>query len=199
MNKYLLIGAMAVAYAVPAQAQDAGGFRVEGVVVYDDLNADLGSDSDEFNPDRDRDFDVAFGGGVGYDFVRWQGINAGVDVEYTESTAKKDGFVDGDFVGEIKVGNDLYVGGRVTAPISSNFRLVGKLGYTSLNLEFDPEDDILDEDDFPSDRLSGIRGAVGVHYSGSEDRTYYGVEYRYSNYEQDVVRHQIGLVVGAHF
>ena len=199
MKKYLLLTLPVLAFAAPAQAQDTSGFRVEGVVVYDRVKADLGSDPDNFNPQRDRDFDVAFGVGVGYDFLRGAGVNAGVDVEVTESTAKKTVFLDGVDIGEVKAGIDLYVGGRVTAPISGNFAIVGKVGYTSLKVGFNSTDDTIADDDGLNERLSGIRGAVGVHYKSDEDKTYYGLEYRYSNYEQDVVRHQVGIVVGTRF
>lgn len=197
MKRYILPALTALAFAVPAQAQDAkAGFRVEGVLAYDRFKGDFGSDDDQFNPDRDRDFDVAFGVGVGYDFIFNGGFTAGADAEFTESTTKRTVFDEGDEIGEIKIGTDFYLGGRVTAPIGPNFRVVGKLGFTSLKVGFKGIDDSIDDD---SDRLNGYRGAVGVHYTGGEDATYYGGEYRYSNYEEGLVRHQVALVIGTRF
>jgi len=46
---------------------------------------------------------------------------------------------------------------------------------------------------------SGVRGALGAQYGNNEDATYYGAQYRYSNYEQGVIRHQAGLFVGTRF
>ncbi len=198
MKKYLLLTLPAMMIAAPAAAQDLGGLRVEGVVVYDKVKGRLGSDPDLYNPARDRDFDVAYGVGLGYDFANFSGVSAGADVEFTESTAKRSVFDEtGSEIGEIKIGTDFYVGGRVTAPITGNFSVVGKLGYTSVATRFNSLDETVVDDD--SDRISGYRAGIGVDYSDPEDRTYYGLHYRYSNYEDGIVRHQLGLVVGARF
>jgi len=203
MKKYLLFTLPVIMLASPAVAQtatqNAGAFRVEGLVVYDKIKADFGSDPDQFNPARDRDFDVSYGVGIGYDFVNVGGIAVGVDAEVTESSAKRSVLLNGTEVGELNFGNDLYAGGRVTVPISGSFSAFGKVGYTSLRARFKPANSTIDRDDFLQHRLSGVRGAVGVQYGTGEDQTYYGVQYRYSNYQDDVLRHQVGLFVGARF
>jgi hypothetical protein len=193
MKKYLLLALPVVMAATPAMAQ----LRVEGVLVYDKVKGNLGSDPDLFNPVHDRDFDVAYGVGLGYDFVNLHGVTAGADVEFTESTAKRFLFDDtGTEVGELKIGTDAYVGGRLTAPITGNFSVVGTLGYTALKVRFDSDNPAIDNDD---DRISGYRAGLGFQYGDSDDRTYYGAQYRYSNYSDGIVRHQLGLVVGARF
>jgi hypothetical protein len=193
MKKYLLIALPVVMAATPAMAQ----LRVEGVLVYDKVKGDLGSDPDLFNPAHDRDFDVAYGVGLGYDFVNLHGVTAGADVEFTESTAKKTLFDDsGSEVGEVKIGTDAYIGGRITAPIAGHFSAVGTLGYTAVKVRFNSDDPSIDNDD---DRLSGYRAGLGFQYGNREDTTYYGLHYRYSNYSDGIVRHQLGLVVGARF
>ena len=199
MKKFLLLSLPLLALAAPATAQDAGAFRVEGLAVYDKIKGDFGLDTDRFNPERDRDFDVAFGVGVGYDFHKAGGVAIGIDGEITESTGNRTVFDDGVEAGELTFGNDLYAGGRVTAPIGGNFSAFGKLGYTSLRVRFKAVDETIDEDDFLQHRLSGIRGALGVQYGNNEDATYYGAQYRYSNYEDGVTRHQVGLFVGTRF
>jgi outer membrane immunogenic protein len=172
---------------------------VELIGALDKYDANLGADSDEFNPNDDTDVDAAYGGAIGYDFLNGPGLRVGVDAEFTESTARRN-IIDADSdIGDVKFGNDLYAGARVTAPLG-RFSIVGKLGYTSLKVSATLTDDDFDDPFNDSDRLSGVRGAIGFQYTGDEtDRTYYGLEYRYSNYEQNVRRHQVALVVGARF
>lgn len=197
MKKAFLLILPIFAFAAPAQAQDTGGLRVELMGFYDNINTELGVDDDEFNPARDRDVDGAFGIGIGYDFLSGAGLNLGIDVEATHSTGNRDILVDNSVVGSVDFRDDLYVGGRVTFPVSENFNLYGKLGYTGLRVRADIEDEDF-EDEYDSERLNGIRGGVGFQYS-SDDKTYYGVEYRFSDYESNVERHQVGVVVGVRF
>ena len=219
MKKSLLLLLPVMAFAAPAQAQDVdtrGGFRVEVLGLIDDIDVDLGKDDDQFNPTRDRDVDGTFGIGVGYDFVRGPGFGAGIDFEFSQSTSQQDIIVQGaaggfppagdEVVGEVKFDNDLYVGGRVTAPIGGRFSVVGKLGYTSLkaDVNFATGEDFDDDDNDFLDRgrLGGVRAGIGLHVNGTdeeESRTYYGVEYRYSDYEKGVKRNQLGLVAGVRF
>jgi opacity protein-like surface antigen len=216
MKKSLLLLLPVVAFAAPAQAQDStdtrSGLRVELVGLLDDIDADIGRDSNEFNPIRDADVDGAFGIGIGFDFVRGPGFGVGIDAEITQSTARQNVIVGpanpnafpqpqpDRRAGAVNFENDLYVGGRVTAPISGRFSVVGKLGYTALKTDFDITlEEFEDDERFQSDRLSGIRAGIGVHMNSEDDNTYYGLEYRYSNYERSLVRHQFGLVIGARF
>lgn len=108
-------------------------------------------------------------------------------------------------VAKVKLGNDIYVGGRVTATLAGPWRAHLKLGYTSLKTSTNITRTGFDEDDFPDGdfnldtRLDGYRAGVGVLYSSDEDTTYYGAEYRYSDYERGVKWHQVGVVIGARF
>jgi len=206
MKRYSLLLLVAAAFASPAHAQDTGsGVRIELVGMIDNINAEgLGEDnSNIFNPNVDRDVDGAFGASVGFDFVRGPGIGVGVDVEYTRSTSRQNAFINNAVVGEVKFTDDIYAGGRVTAPVSGSFSIVAKLGYTRLNAEFEPTVATFTlpaGSEVPTDHLSGIRAGIGLHFTGDDDdNVYYGGEYRYSNYEQSVVRHQFGLVIGTRF
>jgi outer membrane immunogenic protein len=199
MKKFYLLALPVLAFAAPAQAQDTSGFRVELVGALDKIKPRLGVDSDEFNPNDDTDVDAAYGVGVGFDFLNSPALRVGVDLEFTETTAARN-FIDNDnVVGEAKFGTDLYAGGRVTVPLG-RFSLVGKVGYTAFEVETNITAATFVDPFKDNDRLKGIRGAVGFQYTGDEtDRVYYGLEFRYSDYEKNVTRHQVALVLGTRF
>ena len=182
--------AVAVA-ATPAAAQVASapqGPRVEAVVGYDALRVDL----EDFGVDeRLKDNDVFYGIGAGYDFAVSPGVSAGVDVEYTDSNNRRD-FDDGEENVEISTGRDLYAGGRVTLPISAAANVYAKAGYTTLKIE--GEVDGVDD----STKLDGYRLGAGAQF-GIGGGAYVGGEYRFSDYEQDVSRHQFAVTLGTRF
>ena len=177
--------------ATPAVAQTAPapvGPRIEGLVGYDALRVDL----EDFGvDDKLKDNDLFYGIGAGYDFAVSPTLSAGVDVEYTESNNKAD-FDDGEENAEISTGRDLYAGGRITLPISDRANVYAKAGYTNLKVNGDV--DGVDD----SFNLDGARIGAGAQFNIA-GQAYVGGEYRYSNYEQDVSRHQVALTLGTRF
>lgn len=166
--------AAALAFASPAMAQDTAapsGFRVEGLVGYDRPGTDGFHESG-----------VLFGIGAGYDLAVGAGhpVAIGVDVEATDSTASKDG---------VSAGRDLYAGGRFTFAVSPKANVYVKGGYTNARLK---------ESGFGGVNLDGVRLGAGGQILVSK-KAYVGAEYRYSNYELGVDRHQVALTVGTRF
>lgn len=191
MKKILALAACTAiaAVAAPAAAQTAPtGIRVEGLVGYDALRVDL----EEFGVDDElKDNDLFYGLGAGYDFAVSPGVSAGVDVEWSDSNNKED-FDDGEENAEIGTGRDLYAGGRVTLPVSASTNVYAKAGYTNLNIkgEVDGVDDSFD--------LDGYRLGAGAQF-GIGSNAYVGGEYRFSDYEEDVTRHQVAATLGMRF
>ena len=190
MKKIVLLAGLSVAAiaATPAAAQDAQtaaptGARVEALVGYDAIRLDL----EDFGADESfKDSGVLYGIGAGYDFAVG-GMALGVDVEGTDSTAKE-----GDDFASVKAGRDLYAGLRATFPVSPTANLYVKGGYT--NARFKAELD----GDSESSNADGVRlGAGGQLSIGG--KAYVGGEYRYSNYEADLSRHQFALTIGTRF
>ena len=183
MKKILFATAASAAFlaATPALAQDApvavSGPRVEALVGYDRVRAA-----------GEKDGGVLFGIGAGYDFAVGNGVSLGADIEATEST-QKEGDED---IAEIKAGRDLYAGGRATFAVSPNANLYVKGGYT--NARFKATDG---EDTF-AENFDGFRLGAGGQY-GIGGKAYVGGEYRYSNYEAGLSRHQVALTVGTRF
>lgn len=183
--------AAAAALAAPAAAQVAPaptGPRVEALVGYDALRVDL----EDFGTDEKlKDNDLFYGVGAGYDFAVAPGISAGVDVELTDSNNKAD-FDEGEENAEISTGRDVYAGGRLTFPVSDAANVYVKAGYTNLKIKGEIEGV---EDSFD---LDGARIGAGAQF-GIGGGAYLGGEYRFSNYEQDLTRHQVAATLGMRF
>lgn len=174
--------------AAPAAAQVAMapvGPRVEAIVGYDAPRVELEGIDDI------KDDGVLYGVGVGYDFAVSPSISAGVDLEATESTADED-FSDGINTASLEAGRDLYAGGRLTFPVSNAANLYVKGGYTNFRVKGE-----LNGDE-EATTLDGWRVGAGGQF-GIGGKAYVGGEYRYSDYENDVKRHQFALTLGTRF
>lgn len=176
--------------ATPALAQDRvaaapAGARVEAVAGYDRVKVDLS----DFGSDNSlKDTGLVYGIGGGYDVPLNNGVSVGADVEATKSTAKED-FGAGT---ELKAGRDLYAGGRISFGIADNSNVYVKAGYTNLRVK----GEAAGVDD--SAKLNGYRLGGGAQF-GLGGKAYVGGEYRYSDYENDVSRHQLVATVGTRF
>jgi outer membrane immunogenic protein len=181
VKKILFATAASAAFlaATPAAAQSTApaGVRVEGVIGYDKVKA-LGED----------DGGALYGLGVGYDFAVAPTVSLGVDGEITDSTQE----VGDEDIAQVKSGRDLYAGLRANFAVSPTANLYLKGGYT--NARFKATDGV----DTFSENLDGFRVGAGGQIAVS-GKTYVGGEYRYSDYEQDLKRHQLALTVGTRF
>ena len=194
MRKFAIAAALlAGTIATPALAQDnnnLGGFRIEGLVGYDhpsieDENAD----------------GIVYGVGVGYDFQAGNAV-FGIEAEATDSSADESltgVALAGDTL-RVRAGRDLYVGGRAGFGIGGNSLIYAKAGYTNARVRVDYEDGTVGTvNDFTeSGNLDGIRAGVGAQI-GIGSNAYLRTEYRYSNYEAGVDRHQVVGGVGFRF
>lgn len=184
MRKMIFAALLAGTLATPALAQDAspfGGLRVEGVVGYDRADVAGGHKGG-----------VTYGAGVGYD-MQMGGAIIGVEAEATESTVDK---CTNDFalVGDQlcgKINRDLYVGGRAGAVVGSSTLLYAKAGYVNGRVKATYEDGTAGTaaDFRTSDNLDGVRVGGGVEQAIGPN-SFVKAEYRYSNYEQGLEKHQ---------
>ena len=189
MRKFAIAAALlAGTIATPALAQDnnLGGFRVEGLVGYDRPSIeDEGADG------------VVYGMGVGYDFQSGNAV-FGIEAEATDSSADETvtGFaLPGDTL-RVRASRDLYVGGRAGFGVGGNSLIYAKAGYTNARVRVDYEDGTAGTVADFTDRtnLDGVRAGLGAQI-GLGPNAYLKTEYRYSNYQDGVDRHQ---VVGGH-
>ena len=164
--------------ATPAFAQAAPvGPRVEAVVGYEKVKA-LG----------ESDGGALFGVGAGYDFAVAPSVSIGIDAEATGSTQK----VGDEDIASVEAARDLYAGARMSVAVSPSANLYVKGGYT--NARFKASNGV---DSF-SENFDGYRLGAGGQLAVS-GKAYVGGEYRYSNYEDGLKRHQLALTVGTRF
>ena len=194
MRKFAIAAFLAAGtIATPALAQDnqnLGGFRVEGLIGYDRPSiADESADG------------IVYGVGVGYDFQSGNAV-FGIEAEATDSSADESvtGFaIAGDTL-RVRAGRDLYVGGRAGFGIGGNSLIYAKAGYTNARVSLDYEDGTAGTiNDFTQrTSLDGVRAGVGAQI-GLGSNAYLRTEYRYSNYQDGVDRHQVVGGVGFRF
>lgn len=191
------VGAFA-AVSTPGHAQVATGLRIEAIAGFDHIGVNL---DDEGIPDNLTENGLFFGGGVGFDVALGPQVAIGADLEATEAHTDFQAEEGGDSA-ELSVGRDLYAGVRLTVPITAggaetpmgNFYVKG--GYTNLRLR----GTISFDGDTQSEatNLDGLRAGIGLQFAIGAS-SYIGAEYRYSNYEADVYRHQGALTFGFRF
>ena len=169
--------AAAILSAAPAFAQDSDSFvgpRAEVVAGYDAVKTNIDGVG---TPDG-----FLYGFGLGYDF-RAGGAILGLEAEISDSTAKRD-FIDG----SLETDRDLYVGARAGLPIGTSTLAYVKAGYTNARLEAAGI----------GGNADGVRVGAGIEYKLG-GKVYLKGEYRYSNYEADLERHQVLGGVGIRF
>ena len=205
MRKIAALTAVSAAalFASPASAQAVSGPRIEILGGYDHVKLDAGDfDSDQ----KWNDDGLVYGIGGGYDFGVG-GLALGVDLEATDTTLKAT-VTDDEDTGDrtryqLKGGLDLYAGLRATFAATDNILFYVKGGYTrwkgkvkvwDVNPD-DPTDTTLLLED--SDHVSGWRAGAGLQFTNGF--FYGGPEYRYSNYEEGITRHQLVLTAGVRF
>lgn len=202
----LLAGSTLV--SAPAFAQEGGpftGFRVEAIAGYDRLGS--GEEDDESIDG------IGYGVGAGFDFNAGP-VVVGIEGELSESEAEQDfnETINGtQFLGNIDVGRDIYIGGRLGFTAGPRTLIYGKGGYTNttINSAFTSTGGNADFDS----SIDGWRLGAGVeHLLGPN--AYVKAEYRFSNYnglrlddtlfgnedfDIDLDRHQILAGVGFRF
>lgn len=176
MKTAILAAVAAASVAVPAYAQEAGSFagpHAEVLAGYDSLD----TNSVAGTPDG-----FLYGLGLGYDFQAGS-IVYGVEAEVSDSTTERT-------VAGVKLESDrdLYAGGRLGYAMGDTALLYAKVGYTNARIDVDGD----------GSNGDGIRAGAGLDYKLGGNLFLRG-EYRYSNYEADIERHQILGGVGIRF
>jgi outer membrane immunogenic protein len=180
MRTMIVAAAAATAFATPAFAQE------QVAAPFNGGHVDLIGGFDRINADGEGATGALYGIAAGYDVQRGAGV-FGVEAEIADSSASE---CEGGVC--VKTGRDLYIGGRAGVVVSDAALLYVKAGYT--NARFVAEGGGLSA----GTNLDGIRGGVGIEVATGSALTV-RVEYRYSNYEADVSRHQGVLGLGIRF
>lgn len=180
---------LAATAAVPAFAQDVPAPYTGGHV-------GVITGVDRLRANGDGKTGVLYGIDAGYDFQTAGGTVFGIEGEAADASTKTcaTGVVRAGDSLCAKAKRDLYAGGRVGFTTGSTL-LYGKVGYTNLRVGASYEDGTTATTaDFSNSRnLDGVRVGAGLekNLGGMTVKA----EYRYSNYQDGVSRHQ--GVVGA--
>lgn len=179
---YPLVLLAGVAAASPAFAQVDAPFtgpRIEGLV---------GWDHPVTNPGHDDA--VTYGVAAGYDMQMGFGL-LGVDVEAMDSDAKACSGAETVASPRIcaKAGRDLYAGARLGTVVGGLGLVYVKAGYTNARVQLNSDNGTTDTRLAKSD-LDGIRVGAGAEYAVGPN-SFVKAEYRYSNYEAGLERHQV--------
>lgn len=193
MRKLFVVASLAaVSIAAPAFAQDQGpsftGFRIEGIAGWDRPQV----------PGEHAD-GLLYGVGAGYDFQAGR-LVLGAEGEASDSTAKKclsSVSIAGDRLCT-KAGRDLYVGGRIGALVAPTTLLYAKAGYTNARVNADYTGVAGVASFSAHQNHDGYRLGAGVEQSLGGN-AYVKAEYRYSNYDQNIDRHQVVAGFGFRF
>lgn len=193
MRSMFVAALLAAAAASPALAQDGAppftGFHVDGLVGWDRLQA-KGAGHDD---------GVAYSVGGGYDVQTGMGL-VGIEGEVGDSTGKAcaGAATAADPRVCAKAGRDLYIGGRLGTVVGDGRTLLyAKAGYANERERF-TQDNGAGQVSLGHENLDGVRVGAGAEYSVGPN-SFIKTEYRYSNYQDGVSRHQLVAGFGFRF
>jgi outer membrane immunogenic protein len=194
MKTYLYALASVAVLAAAATPASAEGFRAEIHGGWDHVRADNGGINND-----DSDSGIVYGIGAGYDFAIAPKVELGLDLSADLSTMEEcetSVVLPGDRAC-LDAGRDLAAAVRLGYKVSPRGTIYALAGYTNARFRFDytTPAGVTTRD---GRNLDGFRLGAGYQH-GFGEKAYGKVEYRYSNYEADVTRHQVLLGVGLNF
>jgi outer membrane immunogenic protein len=190
MRKFISSAALlaAATAASPAFAQDA--FHIAAIAGYDAPDGDVDDASG-----------VVYGVGLGYDF-NIGNVFVGPEAELT--TSSTDECATGiNRAGDqlcLDAGRDIYIGARIGTQVGRNARVYVGGGYTNAEIGLTYDANLAgNTGDFAvTDELDGFRLKAGGELDLGRN-AFVRAEYRYSNYEDDLDRHQVVGGIGLRF
>jgi outer membrane immunogenic protein len=194
MKTSLYAFAAVAAIAAAAAPASAEGFRAEIHGGWDHARAD-----DSIANNNDSESGIVYGIGAGYDFAISPKVELGIDLSADLSTIEEceNSVVLPNDRACLDAGRDLAAAVRLGYKVSDRGTLYALAGYTNARFRFDytTPAGVTTRD---GRNLDGFRLGAGYQHDFGK-RLYGKVEYRYSNYEADVTRHQALIGVGVKF
>lgn len=192
MKTSLYAFAAVAAIAAAAAPASAEGFRAEIHGGWDHARAD------DTGP-NDSDSGIVYGIGAGYDFAIAPKVELGIDLSADLSTMEEceTSVLVANDKACLDAGRDLAAAVRLGYKVSDRGTIYALAGYTNARFRFDytTPAGVTTRD---GRNLDGFRLGAGYQH-GFGEKAYGKVEYRYSNYENDISRHQVLLGVGLNF
>ena len=172
--------------ASPASAQTTGRVEIHGGW---DRASDEGVGSDG----------IVYGIGAGVDFQLSPRVTAGLEANLDFSTADQceSGVLAAGDVLCVEAGRDISAVGRLGYQVTENGTIYALAGYTNgrFRIDYDPANGPLVT---TRENLDGLRLGAGYQHNFANN-LYSKVEYRYSNYEAGLERHQLIAGLGIRF
>lgn len=194
MKIYLYALASVAVLAATATPASAEGFRAEVHGGWDHARADGPGINN-----NDSDSGIVYGIGAGYDFAIAPKVELGLDLSADLSSMEEceTSVVLPNDRACLDAGRDLAAAVRLGYKVSPRGTVYALAGYTNARFRFDytTPAGVTTRD---GRNLDGFRLGAGYQH-GFGEKAYGKVEYRYSNYESDVSRHQVLLGVGLNF
>ena len=188
MKKHLFALAAAPAFVAAAAPAHAEGLRAEVHAGWDHVSAN-----------DDGDSGIVYGVGLGYDLPVGDKMTIGLDLSADLSSMEEceTGAIVANDVACIEAGRDLAAAIRLGYKVSGTGTVYGLAGYSNARFraEYTTPAGVTTRD---SANFDGFRLGAGYQHAFGE-KAYGKVEYRYSNYENDLSRHQVLLGVGVTF
>lgn len=187
MKKLLIVLAAttAIAGAAPAAAE---GFRAEVHTGWDHVTAD-----------DDGESGIMYGVGLGYDIAVSEKVELGLDLsaDFSSTEECRTGAILPNDRACIDAGRDLAAAVRLGYKVSPQGTIYGLAGYSNARFKaaYTTPAGVTTRN---GENFDGFRLGAGYQHAFGE-KTYGKVEYRYSNYENDLSRHQVLLGVGVKF
>jgi outer membrane immunogenic protein len=188
MKTYLYALASMAVFAAAAAPASAEGFRAE-----------IHGGWDHARAAGDGESGLVYGIGAGYDVAIGKRAEIGLDLSADLSSldeCETSVVLTGDRAC-LDAGRDLAAAVRLGYKVSDRGTIYALAGYTNARFRFDytTPAGVTTRD---GRNLDGFRLGAGYQHAFGE-KAYGKVEYRYSNYENDVSRHQVLLGVGVNF
>jgi outer membrane immunogenic protein len=187
VKKYVFV-LVASASALAATPASAEGFRAE-----------IHGGWDHATANDDGESGLVYGIGLGYDHPVGERLTVGLDLSADLSSVEEcqTGVVLPNDRACLDAGRDLAAALRLGYKVGDRGTVYALAGYTNARFRFDytTPAGVRTRD---GANLDGLRLGAGYQHAIG-DKTYGKVEYRYSNYENDVSRHQVLLGVGLNF
>lgn len=190
--RLFILASLAGAIAAPAAAADFAGPRIEAHVGWDRV----GVDTDQLGiPGSAHDNSIMYGVGIGYDFTLAENVLLGVEADFDFSDAEFSGS-DGLIAASVQAKRDIGLGVRLGGKLTETVMTYAKLGYSNARVRARVTDGVSSFSE--SENGDGVRLGAGIEFAlGS--MAYAKTEYRYTNYEAGIDRHQVVGGLGVRF
>ena len=186
-NCFVLAGAAAAAIAAAGPAQAEG------------LRGEIHGGWDNVSADGDSESGIVYGIGLGYDFAINERTELGIDLSADLSSMEEceTGVIVANDTACLDARRDLAAAIRLGYKVTERGTVYGLAGYSNARFRFayTAPAGVTTTD---GRNLDGFRLGAGYQH-GFGEKAYGKVEYRYSNYENDVSRHQVLMGVGINF